>query len=81
MPSSRGSFQLTAQTQVLFPALQAGSLSLEPRGSPLRLLLLLLLSRMSRLRLCATPEMAAQQAPPSLGFSYQTPSRQSRSMS
>ena len=29
---------------------------------------LLLLSRFSRVRLCATPEMAAHQAPPSLGF-------------
>ena len=35
------------------------------------LLLLLLLSRLSRVRLCATPEMAAHQAPPSLGFSRQ----------
>jgi len=35
------------------------------------LLLLLLLSRFSRVRLCATPETAAQQAPPSLGFSRQ----------
>ena len=33
--------------------------------------LLLLLSRFSRVRLCATPEMAALQAPPSLGFSRQ----------
>ena len=31
----------------------------------------LLLSRFSRVRLCATPEMAAYQAPPSLGFSRQ----------
>ena len=31
--------------------------------------LLLLLSRFSRVRLCATPETAARQAPPSLGFS------------
>ena len=31
--------------------------------------LLLLLSRFSRVRLCATPEMAAHQASPSLGFS------------
>ena len=37
----------------------------------LLLLLLLLLSRFSRARLCATPEMAAHQAPPSLGFSRQ----------
>ena len=35
------------------------------------ILLLLLLSRFSRVRLCATPEMAAHLAPPSLGFSRQ----------
>ena len=35
------------------------------------LLLLLLLNRFSRGQLCATPEMAAHQAPPSLGFSRQ----------
>ena len=34
-------------------------------------ILLLLLSRFSRVRLCATPETAAHQAPPSLGFSRQ----------
>ena len=33
--------------------------------------LLLLLSSFSRIRLCATPEMAAQQALPSMGFSRQ----------
>ena len=33
--------------------------------------LLLLLSRFSHVQLCATPEMAAHQAPPSLGFSRQ----------
>ena len=33
--------------------------------------LLLLLSRFSRVRLCVTPQMAAHQAPPSLGFSRQ----------
>ena len=33
------------------------------------MLLLLLLSHFSRVRLCATPEMAAHQAPPSLRFS------------
>ena len=32
-------------------------------------LLLLLLSRFSRVQLCATPETAAHQAPGSLGFS------------
>ena len=35
------------------------------------LLLLLLLSHFSRVQLCATPEKAAHQAPPSLGFSRQ----------
>ena len=35
------------------------------------LLLLLLLSRFSRVRLCVTPWTAAHQAPPSLGFSRQ----------
>ena len=38
---------------------------------PAMLLLLLLLSCLSRVRLCATPETAAHQAPPSLGFSRQ----------
>ena len=33
--------------------------------------LLLLLSSFSRVRLCAAPETAAHQAPPSLGFSRQ----------
>ena len=37
----------------------------------LLLLLLLLLSRFSRVRLCVTLEMAAHQAPLSLGFSRQ----------
>ena len=37
----------------------------------LLLLLLLLLSNFSRVRLCATPETAAHEAPPSLGFSRQ----------
>ena len=37
----------------------------------LYILLLLLLSRFSRVRLCVTPEMAAHQAPPPLGFSRQ----------
>jgi len=34
-------------------------------------MLLLLLSRFSRVQLCATPQMEAHQAPPSLGFSRQ----------
>ena len=32
---------------------------------------LLLVSRFSHVRLCVTPQMAAHQAPPSLGFSRQ----------
>ena len=35
------------------------------------LLLVLLLSHFSRVRLCVTPQTAAHQAPPSLGFSKQ----------
>ena len=35
------------------------------------LLVLLLLSHFSRVQLCATPQMAAYQSPPSLGFSRQ----------
>ena len=34
-------------------------------------LMLLMLSRFSRVRLCAIPETAAHQSPPSLGFSRQ----------
>ena len=37
----------------------------------LMLLLLLLLSRFSHIQLCAIPQTAAHQAPPSLGFSRQ----------
>ena len=43
-----------------FPSLQSDSSPSE-----------LLLSRFSHVQLCATPEMAAHQAPPSLGFSRQ----------
>ena len=42
-----------------------------PTTSLLLLLLLLLLSHFSRVRLCVTPETAAHQAPPFLGFSRQ----------
>ena len=48
-------------------ALASGFFTIEPLGKPM----LLLLSRFSRVRLCATPLMAAHQAPPSLGFSRQ----------
>ena len=46
------------------------SLLLEPGINQL-LLLLLLLSRFSRVQLCMTPWTAAHQAPPSMGFSRQ----------
>ena len=43
-----------------------------PGGNAMaNLLLLLLLSHFSHVRLCVTPETAAHQAPPSLGFSRQ----------
>ena len=43
----------------------------EDFGIDVYTLLLLLLSHISRVRLCATPQTAAHQAPPSLGFSRQ----------
>ena len=53
------------------PALAGGFFTTEPSGKPLVsvMLLLLLLSHFSRVRLCAAPETAAHQAPLSLGFS------------
>ena len=47
------------------------SLPITMQLHPQVLLLLLLLSHFSRVRLCVTPEMEAYQAPPSLGFSGQ----------
>ena len=52
---------------LLVPRLRILQQVLDPKYT----LLLLLLSRFSRVRLCATPETAAHQAPPSLGFSRQ----------
>ena len=43
----------------------------QPHVLSYKMLLLLLLSRFSCVQLCETPEMAAHQAPPSLGFSRQ----------
>ena len=40
-------------------------------GGGRKVMLLLLLSHFSRVRLCATPQMAAHQDAPSLGFSRQ----------
>ena len=68
-------------TEFRSPALQADSLLSELQGKSLRnffikfdpvsYMLLLLLSCFSRVRLCATPQTAAHQAPLSLGFSRQ----------
>ena len=52
---SQNTINLTLNTYIMFKLLH----------------LLLLLSRFSRVRLCATPYTAARQAPPSLGFSRQ----------
>ena len=52
------------------PSLQADALPSELPGKSW-MLLLLLLSCFSPVRLCATPQTAAQQASPSLGFSRQ----------
>ena len=51
---------------MVFPVVMYGSESLT-----IKLLLLLLLSRFSRVRLCETPWTAAYQASPSMGFSRQ----------
>ena len=48
-----------------------GSSSLTERVTGRKAAAAKLLSRFSRVRLCATPETAAHQAPPSLGFSRQ----------
>ena len=49
------------------PVLKSDSLPLSHWGSPV----CTLLSRFSRVQLCAAPQTAAHQAPPSLGFSRQ----------
>ena len=64
---SRGSPQPRNKTWV--PSLAVGFFTSEPPGSPE--LMLLLLSRFSGVWLCVTPETAAHQASPSLGFSRQ----------
>ena len=57
--------------QQLLNIVKIVDLFLSPYAAMFRLLLLLLLSRFSRVWLCATPETAAHKAPPSLGFSMQ----------
>ena len=63
--SGKWNLQIIRLIQFFEPALNLSAMILKP------CLLLLLLSRFSRVWLCATPEMAAHQAPPSLGFSRQ----------
>ena len=63
-PSPEKPFSLPATTW-----LRAGSVSGD--SSLAQATLLLLLSRFSRVRLCATSQTAAHQAPPSLGFTRQ----------
>ena len=58
-------------TRVGCHALLQGIFSTQGSNPGLAVVLLLLLSRFSRVRLCVTPETAAHQAPPSLGFSRQ----------
>ena len=54
------------------PGIEPRSLALQADSLPTELLLLLLLlSHFSRVRLCSTPEAAAHQAPLPLGFSRQ----------
>ena len=50
---------------------QVDSLSLWHLESPFSIICYAMLSHFSHVRLCATPQTAAQQAPPSLGFSRQ----------
>ena len=74
-------------TSPVSPALAGGCFTTDPQGKPSERewmfisesplpqacagTLLLLLSRFSHVQLCATPQTAAHQAPPSLGFSRQ----------
>ena len=66
---------ITSHTAVLFlrlhPRAAFQTLLLTMIATPRDSCLLLLLSRFSRVRLCATPWTAAHQAPPTLGFSRQ----------
>ena len=57
--------------EAVTPEMQCSIVIALPPSPLLSHCLLLLLSRFSRVRLCATPWTAAHQAPPSLGFSRQ----------
>ena len=72
LPDAQARFRKKAEEPEIKPASLkslALALPLAPPGKPRHALLLLLLSRLSRVRLCVTPQTAAHQAPPSLGFS------------
>ena len=71
--SSPFPFSVYMKTKQNLPECFQGSGSRSNYMSPIKntVLLLLLLSHVSRVRLCATPQTAAHQAPPSLGFSRQ----------
>ena len=68
-PTSRFPGFQVQRTSILF-VLNTISLN-DTHTASIALLLLLLLSRFSRVRLCVSPETTAHQAPPSLGFSRQ----------
>ena len=67
-PSFRGSSWATDRTW--FSCTVGRFLTTEPPGKP-QIFLLLLLSHFSLVRLCVIPQIAAHQAPPSLGFPRQ----------
>ena len=56
---------------LMSPTLADGFFTISTTWETPEVSLLLLLSHFSRVRLCATPEMEAHQAPPSLGLSRQ----------
>ena len=80
LPETVGDWVLTLYTQTVLTTKQidmtllricANTAMIKSTIKPEKGLLLLLLSRFSRVQLCVTPETAAHQAPPSLGFSRQ----------
>ena len=68
---SQGIFPTQGSNPSLASTVQAGRFfSTDPPGKPCSVLLLLLLSCFSRVRLCATPQTVAHQAPPSVGLAW-----------
>ena len=67
----QGIFPTQGSNPSLASTVQAGRFfSTDPPGKPCSVLLLLLLSCFSRVRLCATPQTVAHQAPPSVGLAW-----------